>query len=75
MRRMIFQVDDEVRARLKRRARERGVSEAQVIRDALARELGDGPQPPLSCVGAGEGSGDNLAERVDELYEPDPWRS
>lgn len=75
MRRMIFQANEELLGRLKRRARERGLSEAQVIREALERELDDATQPPLTCIGVAEGSGENLAERIDELYEPDPWRS
>ena len=75
MERMIFQADAELLERARRRARERGVSVAQVVRDALERELGGSPQPPLTCIGVGAGTGAGVAERVDELYEPDPWRS
>jgi plasmid stability protein len=75
MRRMIFQLDEGLRQRLRRRARERGVSEAQVIRDALGQELAaENPPRPLSIGSFDSGHGD-LAERVEELYEPPAWRS
>ncbi|MSO40977.1 MAG: ribbon-helix-helix protein, CopG family [Solirubrobacterales bacterium] len=75
MKRMLFQAGEDLLERARRRARERGVSVSQIVREALERELGDGAPPALTCIGAGEGTGESLAERVEELWEPDPWRS
>lgn len=76
MKRMLFQADEELLERARRRARERGISVSQLVREALEQELGgEGRPPPLTCIGVGEGTGENLAERVEELWEPDPWRS
>jgi hypothetical protein len=78
MRRMMFQADDELLARAKRRAGERGVSVAQVVRDALEKELGDGERvpPPLKSIGVGRsGRTDLSALASEDFYEPDPWRS
>lgn len=77
MQRLMIQADEELLSRARRRAYERGVSVAQVVRDALARELGDGgAQPALSCVGAMESEQGDLSERASrDEYEPPPWRS
>src|SRR5271169_4287172 len=64
MQRLMIQAEPELVERAKRRARERGVSVAQVVREALEHELGvddveEPLAPPLSCIGAfASGRGD-----------------
>ena len=57
---------EDLKARLERRAHLQGVTEAEVIRTALAKELAESDRPPvvpLFAVGWGDPT---LAERVDE---------
>ncbi len=57
---------DELKRRVERTARERNVSEAEVIRSALntgVPEL-ERPRPTLPLFDSGRG---NIAERIDEL--------
>lgn len=78
MKRMMIQADEELLDRAKRRAAERDISVAQLVREALERELGDGdgPQPPLTCVGVVRSERGDLSARASEdEYEPEPWRS
>jgi hypothetical protein len=78
MRRMMFQADDELLARAKRRASERGVSVAQLVRDALEKELGDsGRAPPaLTIIGVGHSDRSDLSRLAGkDVYEPEPWVS
>lgn len=78
LRRMMFQADDELLARAKRRASERGVSVAQLVRDALEKELGDSGQapPPATIIGVGRSERTDLSRLASEdLYEPEPWVS
>ena len=73
---MMFQADDELLARAKRRASERGVSVAQLVRDALEKELGDSGQapPPATIIGVGRSERTDLSRLASEdLYEPEPW--
>jgi hypothetical protein len=75
---MMFQADEELLARAKRRASERGVSIAQLVRDALEKELGDGSQapPPAKVIGAGRSERTDLSRLASEdAYEPEPWVS
>lgn len=59
---------DEVDARLRQEAKRRGVSIADVAREAIDRHV---PSPPadgrLGFFAVGEGSGPDDSERVDEL--------
>jgi len=76
MRRLMIQADEALLDRARSRAADRGVSVAQVVRDALERELG--PAEPVPEVRCGEsfrsGKGD-LARRASDDYEPSPFRS
>lgn len=76
MRRMMIQADEELLARLRRRASERGVSAAQVVRDALADHLGtDAAPPPATIIGSiGSKRGDLSRRASDDEYEPEPFR-
>lgn len=76
MRRLIIQADEELLERARHHAAERGVSVAQVVRDALERELGVAYQPePLSLGRYRSGQGDLARRASEEEYEPPPWRS
>jgi hypothetical protein len=78
MRRIMIQAEPELVDRAKLRARERGVSVAQVVREALERELGDSEErmpPRLRCIGIGRSSRGDLSRRASEdEYEPEPFR-
>lgn len=76
MKRIMIQADEQLLARAKRRAVERGVSVAQVVRDALERDLGyDEPPPPLTCIGSIRSEAGDLSRRAsDDEYEAEPFR-
>lgn len=72
----MIQADEALLRRARRAAARRGVSIAQIVREALERELGgDRQPPPLSSGQFRSGTGD-LSERASrDEFEPDPWRS
>ena len=73
MRRIMIQADEKLLERARRRAAERGVSIAQLVRDALEKELGTQPKPHFGVFNSGVG---DLSRRASEdEFEPDPWRS
>jgi Ribbon-helix-helix protein, copG family len=81
MQRLMIQAEPELVERAKRRARERGVSVAQIVREALERQLGP-PQderipPPLTCIGVFSSGRSDLSELAsqDDFFRPDPWAS
>jgi hypothetical protein len=79
MQRLMIQAEPELVERAKRRARERGVSVAQVVREALERELEVAEEesipPPLNCIGAFSSGRSDLSRRASEdEYEPEPFR-
>ena len=68
MKRTMILVPDEMDARLRFEAARRGVSVAEVTREALAAYLGPPAEPrPLSFFGVGDGAPDDVSERVDEF--------
>jgi hypothetical protein len=77
MRRFVIQADDVLLERAREVAHERGVSIAQVVREALEKELGSAPARPRSrLIGAFEsGDSDNArkASRTSRV-PPRPWR-
>ncbi len=77
MRRLMIQAEPELIERTRRRAHERGVSVAQVVREAIEHELGDeAVQPPFSLIGAFESERGDLSRLASEdVFEPEPWRS
>ena len=77
MRRIMIQADEELLERARRRAQQRGVSVAAVVRGALERELGPSPaQPQPSSVGVFDsGAGDLGARASRDEYKPRPSRS
>jgi hypothetical protein len=75
---MIFQADDELLIRAKKRATERGVSVAQIVREALEAELGESGKrpPPVSIIGIGTSGRTDLSSlAAEDVYEPEPWAS
>jgi hypothetical protein len=70
MKRTTVMFPDDVEARLRLEARRRGVPLAQIVREAVERDL---PAPeagkPLSFFGVGEGGPADASERVDEYVE------
>jgi hypothetical protein len=79
MQRLMIQAEPELVERAKRRAAERGVSVAQVVREAMEHELGPDEEaipPPLTCIGIGRSGRTDLSRLASEdVYEPEPWRS
>lgn len=81
MQRLMIQAEPELVARARRRASERGVSVAQVVREAMEHELGPNEAderipPPLTCIGIGRSGRTDLSRLASEdVYEPEPWRS
>lgn len=79
MQRLMIQADPALVERAKRRAAERGVSLAQVVREALEHELAVQEEeplaPPLRCIGIGRSGRGDLSRRASEdEYEPEPFR-
>jgi hypothetical protein len=76
MSRLIIQADDELLERTRRRAAERGVSIAQVVRDALEAELGASQRSKPQIIGKyRSGTSDTSRLASEEGYVPPPWRS
>jgi hypothetical protein len=79
MQRIMIQAEPELVERAKRRARERGVSVAQVVREAMEHELADADEqspPPLTCIGAFDSGRSDLSELASEnIFMPLSWRS
>lgn len=68
MKRTMIVIPDELDIRLRFEAERRGVSVAEVSRAALDAYLAPVMQPgPLGFFGVGEGSPDDVSERVDEV--------
>src|ERR1700677_4169069 len=69
MQRLMIQAGPELVERAKRRARERGVSVAQVVREALEHELGAAEEPippPLRCIGIASSGRSDLSRLASE---------
>jgi hypothetical protein len=72
----MVQADEQLLIRARRRANERGISIAQVFRDALERDLGSEEAPPaLTTIGIVSSQHGDLSRRVSNgEYEPEPYR-
>jgi hypothetical protein len=77
MQRIMVQADETLWRRARSVAADRGVSLAQLVRDALERELGTGAsQPEIRSAGAfASGDGDRARRASDDAYVPAPFRS
>jgi hypothetical protein len=67
MKRTTIMLPDDVDARLRLEARRRGQSIAQVVREAIERELPPPVDGRLGFFAIGDGSPTDASERVDEL--------
>jgi len=76
MKRIMVQADERLLDRARRRAAERGVSVAQIFRDALERELGSETAPPApTSIGMVRSDHGDLSRRARTgEYEPEPYR-
>jgi hypothetical protein len=75
MRRFIIQADDDLIRRVKKRATERGVSVARVVRDALEDAMGHRPSGPTFIgIGDSKGRGPSASE-IDDKYVAEPYAS
>jgi hypothetical protein len=73
MKRTTIFVDEKLLERSQRHARQRGVSFATVVRDALTQYLASGDAPPIpSFAGRFRSDATDTSERVDELLWRDP---
>ena len=67
VKRTTIMLPDDVDARLRFEARRRGMSIAEVVREAIERELPPPADGRLSFFAVGDGSPRDASERVDEL--------
>jgi len=81
MQRLMIQAEPELIERAKRRAREQGVSVAQVVREALDHELRSTQSeeepipPPLNSIGIISSGRSDLSRLASEdVFEPEPFR-
>ena len=75
MRRFIVQADDDLIRRVKKRAAQRGISVAQLVREALETALGSG-RPVPSFIGKGNSHGlGPPASEIDDKYIAEPYAS
>src|ERR671929_117117 len=72
MKRTTVMLPDDVEARVRLEARRRGVSVAQVVREAVERAV-SAPEParPLGFFAVGEGGPADASERVDDYVQRD----
>lgn len=75
MRRLMIQADKALIERARRRAAERGVSIAQIVREALERELGTRQPRPRSFASFASGAGDLSRRASEDEFEPESWCS
>ncbi len=76
MNRIMIQVDEELLRRARRAAARRGVSIAQLVREALQRELGREHQPAPLSLGKFRSRVGDLSKRAShDEFQSDPWRS
>jgi hypothetical protein len=76
MKRFIIQADEELIERARGEAQRRGVSIAQVVRDALQRELGPAKRPRTKLIGAFRSAAPTDARELSEAgrVPPRSWR-
>ena len=78
MHRTTIYLDDDIYQTIRRLARERATTQAEIIRGALRRAL-DTDRPRLTCIGVGQGDGTDVGRKaealLDEAGRKAEWRS
>ena len=76
MRRPTVKLPDDLDARLRHEAQRRGVTIAEVTRDALDEHLGSGKRRRLGAAAAGRSGRSDVSVRIEEILhaEADPSR-
>jgi hypothetical protein len=67
-------LDEDQAAALRRIAAQTGRSQAQIIRDAVARETAAAPPRVFKSHGAGRGTGEPIAQHADEILREELGR-
>lgn len=77
VKRMMIQAEEELLDRAREEAHRRGVSVAQVVRDALEKELASPAHPRFGLIGAFDSGGSTMAQQISDMdgVPPPPWRS
>jgi hypothetical protein len=74
MQRTTLMLPEDVHRRLRRAASERGVSMAEIVREAIDEKLDHVRPVPLSLGIGASGERDTARRSGDERPEPRPWR-
>ena len=69
MKRTTLKLPDDLDARLRGEARRRGVTIAEITREALEHHLGVGARRQLRAAGIGRSGTGDLAERIEEILD------
>ncbi len=69
MRRTTVKIPDDLDARLRHEAQRRGVTIADVTRDALAEHLGSGKRRRLGAAAAGRSGHTDVSARIEEILQ------
>jgi predicted transcriptional regulator len=69
MRRTTVKISDDLDARLRHEAQRRGVTIADVTRDALAEHLGSGKRRRLGAAAAGRSGRSDVSARIEEILQ------
>jgi hypothetical protein len=67
-------ISEDLHAKLRRIAAERGMSFAALLREAAEEKVRESRRAPRN-LGMGKSGQTDIARRASELYEPDEWRS
>lgn len=69
MKRTTVKIPDPLDAQLRHEAERRGMTISALVREALEEHLSDGPRPrrKLLAAGVGQGSGESVAARIEEI--------
>jgi predicted transcriptional regulator len=74
MRRTTVKLPDDLDSRLRHEARRRGVTIADVTREALEAHLGSGSRRRLGAAGAGRSGRTDVSERIEEILAAEAKR-
>ncbi len=79
MPRFTFRLPEELHARARELAVERGISFSgwvcEALEEYISRTVASPSRPKPRSLGMGASRRSDIGRRASELYEPDPWRS